>query len=81
MPSRRTLRLIASVLLLATAFASDVLTGTEVASSLFYVVAISFGAWFECFRYTTLKADGFKTLGFAMIAQSCGRVAVQLGLG
>ena len=46
MTSHRTLRLIAAVLLLAAAFASDVLTGTEVASSLFYVVAISFGAWF-----------------------------------
>jgi len=46
MPALRTLRLAASVLLLAIAFASDLLTGSEVASSLFYVVAILFGAWF-----------------------------------
>jgi serine phosphatase RsbU (regulator of sigma subunit) len=38
--------LLASAVLLAAAFASDVATGSEVASSLFYVVAILFGAWF-----------------------------------
>ena len=37
---------LASVALLAAAFAADVWTGSEVASSLFYVVAILFGAWF-----------------------------------
>src|SRR5215831_4956112 len=36
----------ASALLLAAAFGCDVLTGSEVASSLFYIVAILFGAWF-----------------------------------
>jgi serine phosphatase RsbU (regulator of sigma subunit) len=42
----RTLLLVVSTLLLAAAFAGDVWTGSEVASSLFYVVAILFGAWF-----------------------------------
>jgi len=42
----RPLLALASLVLLAAAFASDVLTGSEVASSLFYVVAITFGAWF-----------------------------------
>jgi len=35
-----------SILLLAAAFAGDWLTGSEVASSLFYVIVIMFGAWF-----------------------------------
>jgi serine phosphatase RsbU (regulator of sigma subunit) len=44
--ARRPLLVFASALLLAAAFASDVLTGSEVASSLFYIAAIVFGAWF-----------------------------------
>lgn len=43
---RRTLLALTSGVLLAAAFAGDVATGSEVASSLFYVVAILFGAWF-----------------------------------
>ena len=39
----RVLFIVASAMLLATAFASDVWTGSEVASSLFYIVAILFG--------------------------------------
>jgi hypothetical protein len=46
MDRRRLVLPLASVLLLAAAFACDVWTGSEVASSLFYVVAILFGAWF-----------------------------------
>jgi sigma-B regulation protein RsbU (phosphoserine phosphatase) len=46
MHPQRTLRRLAAVLLLALAFASDLVTGSEVASSLFYIVAILFGAWF-----------------------------------
>lgn len=42
----RVLLPIASGALLAAAFACDVATGSEVASSLFYVVAILFAAWF-----------------------------------
>jgi sigma-B regulation protein RsbU (phosphoserine phosphatase) len=46
MSPHRTLRVLTAALLVATAFASDLFTGSEVASSLFYVVAILFGAWF-----------------------------------
>jgi len=42
----RLLLTLASGVLLAAAFAGDIVTGSEVASSLFYVVAILFGAWF-----------------------------------
>src|SRR5580765_576913 len=45
-PPHRALLLLASAVLLAAAFAGDVVTGSEVASSLFYVLAILFGAWF-----------------------------------
>jgi serine phosphatase RsbU (regulator of sigma subunit) len=45
-PPHRALLLIVSALLLGAALAGDVWTGSEVASSLFYVVAILFGAWF-----------------------------------
>jgi serine phosphatase RsbU (regulator of sigma subunit) len=46
----RPLRSIAAVVLLAAAFACDLVTGSEVASSLFYVIAILFGAWFVSAR-------------------------------
>ena len=39
-------RLTAAAMLLAAAFACDYLTGNEISSSLFYVVAITAGAWF-----------------------------------
>ena len=44
--ARRVLLMLASGGLLAAAFACDIVTGSEVASSLFYVIAILFGAWF-----------------------------------
>lgn len=45
-PPHRAVLMLVSAVLLAAAFAGDVVTGSEVASSLFYVVAILFGAWF-----------------------------------
>ena len=45
-PARRVRLIITSGVLLAAAFGADVVTGSEVASSLFYVIAILFGAWF-----------------------------------
>lgn len=42
---------------------------------------VALGAWMECSRYTTLKADAFGRLSGAIVAQSVGRVTVQLGLG
>lgn len=42
---------------------------------------VAFGAWMECSRYTTLKADAFGRLSAAIVAQSVGRVTVQLSLG
>jgi serine phosphatase RsbU (regulator of sigma subunit) len=45
-PGHRAILIVASVILLVAAFGCDVLTGSEVASSLFYVVAVLFGSWF-----------------------------------